>query len=228
MRFAFLLAGAFCFVLQPLWAVAAQPQNAPVDEYFGKYAQSILELRNRIAKFDLKSDADIKNADAIGAMDNVEDGVIDWIHKYPQDAWALDALARLLHNYARAGACTDPHVAPVLAQLLAALPQRTADCAQAPPPQTLAGQVVDAATGAPVAGAVVIAALNHESTDLAAAAFATTGPDGSFAIGNLPPGQEYVVVEPPRGTSYEAYHGVVSVGTGEKPTGVIRLAARHP
>jgi hypothetical protein len=227
MRFTFVLAAALSLLCAPLAALASQTSNAPVDEYFGRYRQSLLELRNRIEKFDLKSDADIKNPDAIGAMDNVEDGVIDWIHKYPHDEWALDAVARLLHNYARAGACTDPHVAPVLEQVTTAMSGRTAECALAPPTADLAGQVVDAATGAPVAGAVVIAAPNHESTDLGLAAFATTGGDGSFTIGGVPAGQEYLVVEPPRGSAYTAYHAVVTASGAQKLPGTIRLAPKR-
>jgi hypothetical protein len=35
---------------------------------------------------------------------------------------------------------------------------------------------------------------------------------------------EYIVVEPPRGTAYAAYHGMVSAAGGKVQAGVIRLA----
>ncbi len=87
------------------------------------------------------------------------------------------------------------------------------------------GSVVDASTGKPVPGAIVMVAPNHESSDIASMPFATTGSDGSFSIANVPFAQaEYIVVEPPRGSAYAAYHGTVSAAAGKIQAGVIRLA----
>jgi hypothetical protein len=102
----------------------------------------------------------------------------------------------------------------------------------------ISGAVVDAATGAPIAGAIVLVAPNHESSDVGTAAFATTGADGSFSVSGVALGgavsvgpisyanAEYFIVEPPRGSAYAPYHGVVDAAGGKGLAGIIRLGAR--
>ena len=216
---------------------------APADEYFGRLNESVLEIRNRIALFDGKTDAEIKSPEAIGSMDNVQDAVLAWQHKYPADPWVIDAMARLFEDYTRAGATSDPHANSVLQAMVASYPKSartgevllayadatTAEAAAEPAKPTgaeVTGSVVDATTGAPVSGAIVILAPNHESSDVTSAPFATTASDGSFALSDIAAGAQYVVIEPPRGTEYAAYHGVVQVSGNAAQVGVIKLAAR--
>ena len=230
--------------------------SAPLDQYFGRYDQSVLEIRNRLAVFDEKSDLEIARPDGVGAIDNVEDAVIDWQQKYPGDPWVVSAMADVLDDYARAGVPTDPHAEAILGIMLASYPRapQTGEALLAvvdaatgddetpvQPPSgsaaTVSGEVVDASTGAPVAGAVVIVAPDRESSDLGSSAFATTAADGSFAVLNVPLGAtltagpvtlahaEFIVVEPPRGSAYAPYHGVIDAGDGKAQAGIIRLAA---
>jgi hypothetical protein len=103
---------------------------------------------------------------------------------------------------------------------------------------TVAGAVIDARTGAPVAGAVVFVAPDRDSSDVSATPFATTGNDGAFSVAHVPLGAaysvgnvslahaEYVVVQPPRGSGYAAYHGMIDASNGNANAGVIRLTSQ--
>jgi hypothetical protein len=105
---------------------------------------------------------------------------------------------------------------------------------------TVAGAVIDARTGAPVAGAIVFVAPDKDSLDVTATPFATTGNDGAFSVAHVPLGAaysvgavslahaEYVVVQPPRGSGYAAYHGMIDAGNGDGNgnAGVIRLTSQ--
>jgi hypothetical protein len=174
-------------------------------------------------------------------------------------------MARIVECYARAGAGFNPRASATLGILTHDYPNASqtgeavlalADAttpedegaAQAGPAAILAdaatnaseivGEVVDATTGAPVTGAVVIVAPNHESVDLASNAFATTGDDGAFEVRDVPLGlsytlgavslahAEYIVVEPPRGSPYAAYHGMIDASGSKAQAGIIRLASR--
>lgn len=253
MRFFLVPIAAVALLAGPVAAFAqtSGPGIAPADEYFGRTSESVLEIRNRLARFDQKSDAEIKSPDALGAMDNVEDAVLAWQHRYPADPWVTDAMARLLECYARAGAAEDPHAAAVMQVMASVYPHdpqtgeallAVADATTPDDPvatgTVVKGDVVDAVTGAPVPDAIVIVAPNHESNDVAASPFATTGADGSFAVAGVPLGAaftagpvtmahaEYIVVEPPLGSTYAPYHGMVDVTGDQAQAGVIRLAAR--
>ncbi|MEO6834337.1 MAG: carboxypeptidase-like regulatory domain-containing protein [Candidatus Tumulicola sp.] len=210
---------------------------APADEYFGQYGQSVLELRNRMAAIESASDADIATAGEITAIDRVENAVMAWQQKYPADPWVAKYMSRLVASYARAHAARSARAAAVFASLTTAYPKSSeADQAilavwDAPAETTgrevVRGDVVAAATGAPVPGAVVMIAPNHESSDLASTPFATTGSDGSFAVENVPLAPaEYIVVEPPRASAYAVYHGKIDAAAGKGQAGIIRLAAR--
>ncbi len=244
MRLLLIAALALGYVTGPLPALAqtTAPAAAPADEYFGRLSESVLEIRNRLATIARKSDAEIALPDALGALDNVQDAVLDWQHKYPGDPWVTGTLARLLECYARAGAAQDPHATAVMQQLVAAYPgapetghalMAVADATLADPTATLpspaivTGDVVDGTTGAPVPGAVVIVAADGASNDVESSPFATTGTDGSFSVKGVPtqPSQ-YIVVEPPSGSPYAPYRGTVSLTGGQGQAGVIRLAAR--
>ncbi|HEY5258441.1 MAG TPA: hypothetical protein VIJ12_08695 [Candidatus Baltobacteraceae bacterium] len=102
---------------------------------------------------------------------------------------------------------------------------------------TVDGAVIDARTGAPIAGAIVFVAPDKDSNDVTQTPFATTGIDGSFTVAHVPMGTsysigdvslahaEFVVVQPPRGSGYIAYHGIVDAGSGTGQAGVIRLTS---
>lgn len=218
-------------------AGTASPKLAPVDEVFGRYGQSVLEIRNRISEVAFKSDPEIRTPAQIAAIDYAEDGAIAWAHKYPDDPWLAKALSRLVACYARAGAAGRAQAIDVLTALGSGFPRSYDEGVallalwQAPPEVAdqgiVSGRVVADATGAPVAGAIVMVAPNQESTDLGSTPFTTTGVDGSFSVADVPIAPaEYIVVEPPRGSSYAVYHGKVAAAGGTAQAGVIRLAVR--
>ncbi len=243
MRSALALAALFGIVSTPTLALAqaAAPRVAPVDEYFGQSSESVLEIRNRIATVESKDDADARAAAGVADIDQFEEAVMDWQRKYPDDPWIANALSRMVQCYARAGAATSERAVAVLTVLTKTYPKSmetdrailamwNAPAAEngagvALKQSVVTGSVVDASTGKPVPGAIVMVEPNHESSDIASTPFATTGPDGSFSIANVPLAQaEYIVVEPPRGSAYAAYHGTVSTAGGKVQAGVIRLA----
>ena len=97
------LFGIACVPVQGL-AQTTGPKIAPVDEYFGETSESILEIRNRIAEVEAKSDAELRIPAAVSNLDYFEDALVDWQRKYPADPWVADALSRTISCYARAGA----------------------------------------------------------------------------------------------------------------------------
>ncbi len=76
---------------------------APADEYFGRFKESILEIRNRLDAFDRRSNAEMRAPGTRRALDNLQDAIHDWKHKYPQDPWLPRSLHRLHRDYQRAG-----------------------------------------------------------------------------------------------------------------------------
>ncbi len=76
---------------------------APADEYFGRFKESILEIRNRLDAFDRRSDADMRAPGTRRALDNLQDAIRDWKRKYPLDPWLPRSLHRLHRDYQRAG-----------------------------------------------------------------------------------------------------------------------------
>jgi hypothetical protein len=217
-------------------AGTASPKPAPVDELFGRFEQSVLEIENRLGAVALKTDLQLRTPDSIGAIDYIEDGAIAWCKRYPTDPWLPKALSRLVTFYARAGAADSPRAVATLATLGTLFPKSPEEGrallaiydTPATPAQTIVtGQVVADATGAPVAGAIVMVAPNHESDDIGSTPFGTTANDGSFSVSGVPlAAPEYIVVEPPRGSAYVAYHGKFDPVADKGAAGVIRLAAR--
>lgn len=91
---------------------------------------------------------------------------------------------------------------------------------------TIDGDVVDASTGTPISGCTVFVAPNRESNDPSVTPYSQTLGDGSFAVQHVPLARsEYVLVEPPEGSDYVAYHAVVDASEGVARTGVIRLTS---
>ncbi len=76
---------------------------APADEYFGRFKESILEIRNRLDAFDRRSSRDMRAPGTRRALDNLQDAIRDWQRKYPQDPWLPRSLHRLHRDYQRAG-----------------------------------------------------------------------------------------------------------------------------
>ena len=253
MRHVLVLAIALSFFIAPHAAPAQTAvRPAPADEYFGRYNESVLEIRNRLNAFDAKSDADATVPGAVEGLDNLADAVLAWKNKYPGDPWISAAMSHMLKCYARTGFASSPRATSILSALLAAYPNAAETrealiavgkamlpaAGEAAPEATVAGEVVDAATGSPVAGAVVVIAPDKESTDVTVEPFATTAGDGSFVVKDVPLGSalktdsielahaEYIVVEPPSGSAYAPYHGMVDASDGRVAAGTIRLAAR--
>ena len=75
---------------------------APADEYFGRFKESILEIRNRLDAFDRQSPDDVRRSDARRGLDNLRDAISDWQRKYPRDPWLPAFRRRLAHDYQRA------------------------------------------------------------------------------------------------------------------------------
>jgi len=248
MRHVFVLAIALSFLLSPRAAVAQTATVAPADEYFGRYNESVLEIRNRLAAFDAKSDADAAAPGAVEGLDTLADAILAWKHKYANDPWIASTMSHLLKCYARTGFVSSPQATMLLSALLAAYPgtpqarealvavgKALLPASSAPAAAetvaadaTVAGTVVDAVSGVPVSGAVVVVAADKESTDLAASPFATTGADGAFVVKDVPlgGGSDYIVVEPPSGSTYASYHAELAASGSTVAAGTIRLAAR--
>lgn len=241
--YALLLGIAFGPIPAPAQTASAKPpagtassKPAPVDELFGRYGQSVLEIENRLGAIALKSDLQLRTPDEIGAIDYVEDATLAWGRRYPADPWLAKVLARLVTFYARAGAAGTPRAVAVMNALASGFPKSAQEdqallalwgTLQTPLQTVVTGQVVADSTGAPVAGAIVMVAPNHESSDLGSTPFGTTAVDGSFSVANVPlAAPEYILVEPPLGSAYVAYHGKFDPIAGKAVAGIIRLAVR--
>jgi len=105
-----------------LRSASAAAGPAPADEYFGRHQVSILEIRNRLDAFDAKSDTDILDPDAVVSLDDLQDAILDWQKKYPDDPWLPRSFMRLLHAYKRAGVASDPAATSALAVMRSAYP----------------------------------------------------------------------------------------------------------
>jgi len=117
-----LLAILFC-ALAPLSAMAQTSSGpAPADEYFGPHHQSILEIRNRLDRFDRKGDHEMLDGSAVTEIDDLNTSISDWQHQYPGDPWLPHAMARLMRCYHRAGAASTPRAAAALALMRSAYP----------------------------------------------------------------------------------------------------------
>jgi hypothetical protein len=211
---------------------------APADEYFGRLKESILEIRNRLDALDARSDDQMLEPGTQHELDDLQDAIRDWHRRYPNDPWLPRMMRRLERDYQRAGAASTPEALELIAMLQNDYPDMaTADTvagvfapgepqnvAAPQPPQsiTLEGTVVDAQSGAPIAGAVVIVS-TVQSPDPQASPFGTTGDDGTFAVEDLPATTLHIVVEPPEGSGYAPYQGTIDAAGGNADAGVIRL-----
>lgn len=80
--------------------VSSLSRMAPADEYFGRLKESVLEIRNRLDALDLRSDADM--AGSRRELDDLQNAIRDWQHKYPADPWLPRMTRMLMRDYERA------------------------------------------------------------------------------------------------------------------------------
>ena len=99
MRLSRLIALVFAFVATTS-AFAHASTVAPADEYFGPFKQSILEVRNRIMRFEGQSSREL--ARNLRGLDTLEITISDWYRKYPRDPWIPGFERRLIGLYHRA------------------------------------------------------------------------------------------------------------------------------
>jgi hypothetical protein len=215
-------------------------QEAPVDNYFGHFGQSVLEVRNRIVTVQGEPDTTLQTADGLNSIEHIDDAVVVWKAQYPHDPWLAAVLAHLFECYVRAGKAHGAHATALLEALVANFPDskeaaealRTyarADVASDPlatastqPGTTVvAGRVVDATTSLPVAGALVLVS-DGNSSDPVTAPFATTAADGTFRISGVTSQGKFVVVDPPHGSQYAAYRAALDASAANL---TVKLAA---
>jgi hypothetical protein len=103
-------------------SAATYPGSAPADEYFGPHKQSILEIRNRLDRFDQQSDRELIRENAVVELDDIAASISDWHAQYPNDPWLPRAYARLLRTYQRAGQSTSDSAVAVLDEMQDAYP----------------------------------------------------------------------------------------------------------
>ena len=97
---------------------------APADEYFGPHHQSILEIRNRLDRFDTKTNMEMLQLGVVTELDDISYSISEWRHQYPNDPWLPHAYARLLYSYHRAGAVSTPRAGVMLAEMRSSYPDR--------------------------------------------------------------------------------------------------------
>jgi hypothetical protein len=218
----------------------AASKEAPADNYFGRFGQSVLEIRNRIVTVQGEPDTALQTADGLNSLERIDDAVVVWKAQYPHDPWLAAVLAHLFECYVRAGKAHGAHATALLEALVANFPDskeaaealRTygrADLASDAPatdpvqPVTtvVAGRVVDATTSLPVAGALVLVS-DGNSSDPVTAPFATTAADGTFRITGVTSQGKFVVVDPPHGSQYAAYRTALDASAANL---TVRLAA---
>jgi hypothetical protein len=246
--FSMLVAGAFMTPVaalsntDPATPAVQQPaasQEAPVDNYFGRFGQSVLEIRNRIVTVQGEPDTALQTADGVNSLERIDDAVVVWKAQYPHDPWLAAVLAHLFECYVRAGKAHGAHATALLEALVANFPDskeaaealRTygrADLASdAPatdpvqPITVVAGRVVDATTSLPVAGALVLVS-DGNSSDPVTAPFTTTAADGTFRITGVTSQGKFVVVDPPHGSQYAAYRTALDASAANL---TVKLAA---
>jgi hypothetical protein len=125
------LLAAFLFSGSPADAQAQiVPGSAPADEYFGAHHESILGIRNRLDRLDVRADADMYTPTTMMELDDLQSALLDWQHQYPSDPWLPHFFARLLNNYQRAGGGSTPRAQEAFTHMQSAYPnaQETANC----------------------------------------------------------------------------------------------------
>ena len=118
------LVAAFLFTGSPTDALAQiVPGSAPADEYFGAHHESILGIRNRLDRLDVRADADMFTPTTMMELDDLQNAMLDWQRQYPSDPWLPHFFARLLTNYQRAGGGSTPRAQEAFHHMQTAYPQ---------------------------------------------------------------------------------------------------------
>ena len=116
-----ILAGLLIAVLVVLGArniaLASFRDEAPADEYFGPFKVSILEIKNRLTRFEGQQNRELVQSSTIHGIDAVEVAIEDWHRKYPRDSWLPGFLSRIVRVYVRADARHDAHARHAYAML---------------------------------------------------------------------------------------------------------------
>lgn len=105
------------FLVQGM-ALASLRDEAPADEYFGPFKVSVLEIRNRLQRFEGQPNQELAMASNVHGIDAVETAIEDWHRRYPRDSWLPGFLERIVHVYARAHANRDEHAHHAFAMLV--------------------------------------------------------------------------------------------------------------
>ena len=102
---------------------------APADEYFGRQKESILEIRNRLDDFDRRADRDMLRPGITHELNDLQNAILDWQHKYPRDPWLPRSMHRLMRDYQRAGSASLPEALTIVALMQSVYPndEATAD-----------------------------------------------------------------------------------------------------
>lgn len=90
-------------------ASASFSDEAPADEYFGPFKVSVLEIRNRLTRFEGEQNGELATAGSIHGIDAVETAIEDWHRRYPRDSWLPGFLGRIVRVYVRAQAGGNMH-----------------------------------------------------------------------------------------------------------------------
>ena len=98
-------------------ALASFRDEAPADEYFGPFKISVLEIKNRLTRFEGQTNRELAMSGAIHGMDTLELAMADWHRRYPRDSWLPGFLSRMVHVYVRAHANHDARAREVYAML---------------------------------------------------------------------------------------------------------------
>ena len=83
--------------------------EAPADEYFGRFKQSILEINNRLNALDYRDARSMRSPTVARALDSLQEAIGDWQRKYPHDPWLPRYWRHLMREYARARAASSSH-----------------------------------------------------------------------------------------------------------------------
>ncbi len=100
-------------------ALASFRDEAPADEYFGPFHVSVLEIRNRLVRFEGQRNQELTRESAQRGIDNVELAIEDWHRRYPRDSWLPGFLSRIVRVYVRADARHNAHARHAYVMLMA-------------------------------------------------------------------------------------------------------------
>lgn len=107
-----------CALLLPIAAAAAEhPGPAPADEYFGRFKESILGIRNHLNDFERKQDFELVRDHAVQGIGDLEDAIEDWHAQYPRDPWLPHFLNRVVRLYARCHDITNRNAVNAISML---------------------------------------------------------------------------------------------------------------